>query len=131
MLTEAIKRSMQDEISKSILDSLKGTYDPVSEIQNKAFTKDDMDNLIEALKPKQIVVTSSQDIYDGLIKLPDFNEKNLILSPGIEGTIIVDMERLGTYGIHPKDVTSHCIYPDETSSPDPYFIKSCEDYHER
>jgi len=60
----------------------------------KSFNIKDFEKLKEILKPKQIIYTSSKSVYDELIKLPFVNTEYLKLTTLIEGTYIVDMEKL-------------------------------------
>jgi len=61
---------------------------------NNSFNKNDFEKLIEMLKPKQIVFTSSKEVYDELLKLPYMNEECVKLTNFTEGTYVVDMEKL-------------------------------------
>lgn len=88
-----------DKISKSILSALKDVPMFTSAVPKKGLTKDDLDKLVESLQPKQIICTSSQEVYNELMKLPNINEKCLRFSKIIGGTIIVDMRKLGDYSV--------------------------------
>jgi len=103
-LEDMVRNSINNTISKTILESLEGVFKNTSAIPKKPLTKKDLHDLVESLKPKQIVITSSQEIYDGLLLLPKFNAKNVILSKVIEGTIIVDTEYTGKYNIPPDEI---------------------------
>jgi len=49
------------------------------------------------LKPKQIIFTSDPKVYAGLIKQPYLNTECVKLTTLVDGTYVVDMEKLFDY----------------------------------
>jgi len=61
---------------------------------SKGFDKAEFNKVIEALKPKQVIFTSDEKVYNELIKLPYMNEECLKLCDWVKGTYVVDMEKM-------------------------------------
>ena len=58
------------------------------------FNLDNFNKLIEALKPKHIIYTSSKIVYDEMLKQPGMNKECIKLTNLVDGTYIVDVEKL-------------------------------------
>jgi len=96
--------ALSDFISRNIVKIVENNASNIPSIPQKSLTKEFIYELVESLEPKQVIFTSNEDLYNIVINIPNINKKCIYLVKGVEGTMVVDMERSGNYGIGQKDM---------------------------
>ena len=66
-------------------------------MNNEPLTIEKLIKLKEMLKPTKMIVTNDVEIYKTLLELPYINKEFVKLSPGVEGTYMIDLDKLREY----------------------------------
>lgn len=70
-------------------------------VENNALFLEKLLELQEKLKPKKIIITSEIEVYEILLKQPWVDRKAIKFSNWVEGTYIVDLEKMNEFARKP------------------------------